>query len=90
MTLEEQLARIVERHDLSSLSINFYRRDDGTFWIGSYVHAAGSMCGSDNGSTAANDAIAQAIGDLNAKRFPPAIPELEVLAPMAEPEDGGE
>jgi len=85
MTLEEQLARIAEVHNLTSLAINLYRRADGTFWIGSYAHAGEGMCGScDNSASSATDAIKLAIANLNARRFPPAGPELDALAPMGD------
>lgn len=87
MKFEEQLNRIAEVHNLTSVSIHFYRRNDGTFWIGSYVHAGAGVCGScDNSAALATDAITLALADLNAKRFPPHGPELEALAPLADGE----
>lgn len=84
MTLEEQLNRIAEVHNLTSLSINLYRRENGTFWIGSYAHAEGGCGSCDNSATTATDAIKLAIANLNARRFPPAGPELDALAPMGD------
>lgn len=85
MTLEAQLLRITEVHNLTSLSFNLYRRADGTFWIGSYAHAGEGVCGScNNSATSVTDAIKLAIVDLNARRFHPNGPELDELAPMSD------
>jgi hypothetical protein len=89
MTLEEQLARIAEVHNLTSLSINLYRRADGSFWIGSYAHADGGCGSCDNSATTVTDAITSAIANLNSERFPPAGPELDALAPMADVAETG-
>lgn len=87
ITLEQQLAEIVRKHGLVSLSINatdHSHRDGVSF----YCYAQGSKDDGERfcGSTRAEDmpiaeAIASAISDLNAKRYPV---EVAPVAPMAE------
>jgi hypothetical protein len=85
MTLEEQLARIAEVHSLRSVSIHIHIRDDGSFGIAAYAHGLPGLCGSSQyWKPLATEAITDAITDLNKRRFQPAGPELEGLAPMAD------
>ncbi len=87
MTLEEQLNKIAEAHNLTAISINFHRCGDGSHWVGSYAHADDvSGCGScDNTSTLVVDAINKAIADLDKKRLPGCV---SILAPMGKAAGG--
>jgi hypothetical protein len=82
MTLEEQLAQIVKTHDLGSLSINVYQRDDGTTWLHANAHSnpVGEYIGTDAQARIV-DAITGAINELNERRY--AAVEIDPLSPLA-------
>jgi hypothetical protein len=44
MTLSEQLRALVAEHNLTALSIEVHRRDDGTTYFCSYAHASPNLC----------------------------------------------
>jgi hypothetical protein len=87
MTLEEQLARIMEEHSLTCLSINAYRRADGSLWFGSDAHA-GTKCASDTAGKNSNctDALTDAINELNEKRYKAV--DIARLVALGEPVEG--
>jgi UDP-N-acetylmuramyl tripeptide synthase len=83
VSLAEQLQALVEQHDLTSLSIDIHRRDDGTVFFASFAHA-GDLCGHSSGSenrASPAAAMTASIKALNEKRTTTvSIHELECAA----------
>lgn len=66
-TLAEQMVALCEQHDLTSLSVDITRREDGSFFFGSYAHsqdvcASASLC-----RETPHSAVAEALTALKAK-----------------------
>ncbi len=85
LTLEQQLADIVRKHGLISLTFTAHDTDDGVEFYSNAqaLHGTERLCGStDRWCAKASAAIAQAVDDLNAQRgiAPATLAPIEGLA----------
>lgn len=80
-TLAEQLRTLCVRHDLTCVSVHVHNSvDTGKAFFSASVHAAGHGCVNSDPHPAPEDAIADALSDMNIKRGRTAAVPLLVAA----------
>jgi hypothetical protein len=81
-TLEQQLADLIRKHDLTGISINASTsKNEGETYFYCYAHGGSEVGTSGYDYPLIHDALSAAISNLNAKRHPVVAVE---LAPMGE------
>lgn len=79
-TLEQQLADLIRKHDLTGISINASTsKNEGETYFYCYAHGGSEVGASGYDCPLIHDALSAAIGNLNEKRRLTVVPELSLM-----------
>lgn len=87
MTLEQQLLDLMEKHNLTAISVGLHKMDNGRTFPSAYAHANGLECGAGKTSAETIDlCLGQAIAEIEAQRMVAAADPVAPLAATTEDE----